>query len=215
LDNEIREAFHKGESLPEDKYFKKIWNSIECKAPVGEKYYLRSFFLIFFFLAVIVFFVLFYTEFFATVVTLREIRKENAKFFKTFPSTLLSPTQGIKSFKTEEIAKGIIVTSKEDSRIVVESNTPEAFTLGVYQGHFIVEKKDDSRALIILLPDLSLTILQGRCNIFCYDDIIRIIPLTHPLEIEHKNKKNEILPGSMLYLLDKTKMVILPGNKKI
>ena len=173
---------------------------------------MRSFFTVFFFLAVIAVFVLFYTDFLASIVTLKEIRKENAKFFTTSTSTVISPAEGAKSFTNVEIAKGVFLTTKENSKILREADTDGAVILGFYSGHAIVEKSDDSRPLVILMPDLKLTMPRGKCNIFYYDDILRIIPLTHPIEIEYKGKKQEVLPGFMLFLLNKKEIVISPGS---
>jgi hypothetical protein len=204
LEQELEESvqIQKGENLPEEKYFKKIWDAIESRAPVGEKYYMRSIFALFFFLLLMVIFVLFYTDFLASVVSLKEIRRENAKFFTTNAAVLTSPFANGRSFRDFEITPGITLTSIEKSKIFLEAEGDRSVLLSFYSGHLLVNKEDNGRILEIRLPDVRLSILQGRCNIFCYDGMIRIIPLTHPVKVEYREIHQEITPGFTFFWLN-------------
>lgn len=202
LEKKLEHAFQKsGVQLPEDKYFKKIWDTIEVKAPVGEKYYLRFIFsmlLVFFFLVIFIFF---YTDFLSSVLTLKEIRSENLKAYNTAGSqvstvTTLGPAAAM------EIAKGIRVSAVRDSKILLNTEDTQMVVLDFFYGHVKVEKISKDATLIINMPDVTLKMTQGRCNLFCYDNIVRIIPLSFPVEIEFNGKKQTVPPGDTFYLLD-------------
>lgn len=200
LEKELEQAFQKsGIQPPEDKYFKKIWDTIEVKAPVGEKYYLRfvfSILLVFLFLVVFIFF---YTDFLSSVLTLKEIRNENLKAYNIAAprASTLGPAAAV------EIAKGVRVSAIRDSKVLLKKEETQRVVLDFFYGHVIVDKTSKDTALIIDMPDMTLEMTHGRCDIFCYDNIIRIFPLTHPVEIEFNGKKQTVTPGNTFYLLDK------------
>lgn len=204
LEKKIKDAFQKTTKyLPEDRYFKKIWHSIECRAPVGEKYYLRSFFSMFFIFLLFVIFILFYTDFLSSVLTLKNIRKENLKFYSTSYPMLNSRTKDLKPAVKFEVSNGIQISAVKDSRIQMIKLDLHTVELDFFSGHVIVNKATPDKSLIINLPDMKLKIIQGRCNLFCYDNIIRIISLSHTIEIEYNGKKQKVEPGFSFYLLDR------------
>ncbi len=195
-------------TLPEDKYFNKIWNSIETRAPIGEKYYLRSFFSVFFFLLFFVLFILFYMEFLSTVLTLKDIRQQNTPVFPSVaPSLHPFYTLTGKEYKQVKMAGGIIVSSMEKSLFQVKTESTDTIQWDFFSGHIIVEKSDSHKILIIHLPDMTLSLRLGRFNLFCYDNIIRIIPLAHPLIVEINREKLSIKPGETFYLLNKKAVI--------
>ncbi|MCP5050037.1 MAG: hypothetical protein GY940_22920 [bacterium] len=188
---------NKTEALPEDKYFKKIWDSIETKAPVGEKYYLRSVFSVLLFLLFFVVFFLFYTDFLASVLTLKEIRRENINEMSS------APVGREGDFKNSEPAKGIRINSTQKSLIRLKREERSRVELDFFKGHAVIEMRTAARTLIIHLPDVKLVMEEGKCNIFCYDGIVRVIPLSHSVTVETNGKKQTVESGETFYLLDK------------
>jgi hypothetical protein len=178
---------------------------------VGEKYYLRSFFVLLFFAAAVVIFILFYTDFMSSMLTLKEIRKENAAFFTTSTSVLASSAGTEKSFTAFEISRGIFLTSREKTKILVNKEDDETVVLEFFNGHLVVDKREAGRTLIIHMPEVTLHMAPGKtlqCNVFCYDGIIRVIPVSHPVQVEYKDKKQTVMPGSIFYLLNKEEIII-------
>jgi hypothetical protein len=211
LDQEIEQAFQQGgQSPPDDKYFTKIWNTIECKAPVGEKYYLRSLFAIFFFLLSVVVLALFYSDFLSSVLTLKEIRKDNAAFFSTDAPPLDTHIGSGKYYNDLEIAPGVSITARDKASLRLESEDPGNIVMSVTGGHIVVQMSNRQKSLVIRMPDLSLTLKPGnnRCNIFCYDGIIRIIPITAPVDVLHKSKSHRIEAGKIFFLLNRQQLII-------
>jgi hypothetical protein len=143
--------------------------------------------------------------------TLKDIRKENINFFTTSTSILTSPSAGEKSYKEFAIVEGVKITSAKKSKILLEEENENRIVLGFYSGHVILEKSEKSRVLIVQLPDLKLNITWGRCNIFCYDHMIRIISLDQPVEVEYQGKKQKIIPGAMFFLLN-NEAILLEGK---
>ncbi|MCP5105226.1 MAG: hypothetical protein GY950_17690 [bacterium] len=178
LEQKLEQAFRKTREeqfLPEDKYFKKIWDSIETRAPVCEKYYMRPFFSVLLVFLFFVVFLLLFTDFLSTlanVLTLKEIRRENEPAVQSAGSTGL------------EISKGIHIISIKPSKISLNRETAEQVVLDFSSGHILIKKASSAKLLIINLPGMALRIRQGECTISCYDNIVRIISLTHPVEIE-------------------------------
>jgi hypothetical protein len=207
IDQTIEQAFQKARGrLPKDTYFKKIWHSIEWKAPVGEKYYLRSFLSIVLIFVLLTVFFFFYTEFLTSVLTLKDIRKENLRRRNT-TSLLISRPAELKAGQEAEVSKGIRLSAMESSTFLVKKENGQP-VLDFYNGHAVVNKISEGDILIVRLPDITVKISRGRCNIFCYDNMIRIIPLFHPVEIEHSGKKQTLEPSRTFYLLDKKELKI-------
>lgn len=207
IEKTIEHVFQKaGGHLPRDTYFKKIWHSIEWKAPVGEKYYLRSFLSILLVFVLLSVFIFFYSDFLSSVLTLRDIRKENLKR-RNAASLLTSRPAELKPKEEVEVATGIQLSAAADSRFLFKTENGQP-VLDFYNGHALVDKSTEDNNLIIRLPDLTIEIRHGRCNIFCYDNMIRIIPLFHPVEIEYNGKKESLEPGKTFYLLDKKKVTL-------
>lgn len=211
LEQTLEQAFeHSTEPPPEERYFEKIWNSIEVKAPVGEKYYLRFAFSILFFMLFCIIFVFFYSDFLSSVLTLKEIRKENVAYFSSATMPLVPSVQPHDAIFTAsiEMVPGIMVDIIKKSSIRVKRKNEHVVELEFVRGHAVVKKRDGPRELIIALPDLTLRFKQGDCNIFCYDGIIRIIPLNIPITVETGSKR-EILPaGKIFYLLNKKPLTL-------
>lgn len=204
LEQKIEQAFHtSGEQVPEDRYFNKIWNTIEVRAPVGEKYYLRSIFSMILLFIFFVVFIIFYTDFLSSVLTLKEIRKENLKAYNIDirRATALPPAADI------EISKGIRVSALKESNILFKTEDKKLLTveLDFFIGHAMVDKTPDDRMLIINLPGAKVKMNRGQCNIFCYDGMIRIIALSYPVEVEYGDRLENIKPGTPFYLLDGAK----------
>jgi hypothetical protein len=213
IEQKIEQAFQtSGEQVPEDRYFNKIWNTIEVRAPVGEKYYLRSIFSMILVFIVFVVFIIFYTDFLSSVLTLKEIRKENLKSYNIdIPrATALPPAAEI------EISKGIRVSALKDSNILFKTEDKKLLTveLDFFNGHAIVDKSPDDRVLIVNLPGAKVKMNQGQCNIFCYDGMIRIIALSYSVEVEYGDRFESIKPGPPFYLLDGLKATGASQNGK-
>ncbi len=211
LDQKIEQAFQgEADAPPGDKYFKKIWDSIESRAPVGERYYLRSFFTIFFLMLLIVVFILFYSDFLSSIVTLREIQKENIRNSR-FTVPIPSITGDM------EIVKGVLLTSMLESHIQVKTENNETVELDFYSGHIIVDKRIENKVLILHMPDIKVVMKRGtgKCNIFCYDGIVRIIPLLQPVDVESGGKHETITPPSSYFFTNtfqkSTKKLLMPG----
>lgn len=208
LEKKLEQAFQKtGAYLPEDKYFKKIWHSIESRAPVGEKYYLRSIFsmlLVFLFFAIFIFF---YTDFLSSVLTLKEIRNQNLKFYSTPPPFMTPRLKALGPAVESEISKGIHLSVLKHSNILLVKEDQQTVVLDFFNGHVVVDKASGDRSLIIRLPDVIVKMRQGKCNLFCYDNMIRIVPLSHPIEVETNGKKQTLKPGTVFYFLDKKEVM--------
>lgn len=216
LEEEIEQVFRETPGTlphPRDKYFDKIWTTIETKAPVGEKYYLRSFFVILFGLMFVVVFVLFYSDFLSSMVTLKEIRKENAAFFTTTAPPFAGRVTAAKGVKNMVITAGVHLDAIEGTDVRVDSREPETTIVNFFSGHAVVRKRSDTRKLTIKLPDAVLIMEQpgSRCNIFCYDGMIRIVPLDFPVQVTFNNKTETVNPGSNFYLFE-GHATILPNN---
>lgn len=202
LEKKLEQAFQEtGVKLPEDKYFRKIWDTIEIKAPVGEKYYLRFIFSILLVFLFLVIFIFFYTDFLSSVLTLKEIRNENLKAYNIAAPrmTTLRPAAAM------EIAKGIHVSAvsvARESKVLLNKEDAQTVVLDFFYGHVMVDKISKDKSLIIAMPDVTLKMPQGRCNLFCYDNIIRVIPLSFPVEVEFNGTKRTVTPGNTFYLLD-------------
>lgn len=195
LDHTLENAFEAGgQPVPEDRYFKKIWNSIETRAPVGEKYYLRWIFSAFFIILFLGVVGLFYSDFLSSVLTLKEIRQENAAYFNGVP-----PMQ---DYQRQELAPGLVVTSMEKTSLQLSEGEQGHMGLDFFRGHILIEKSAEGTPLLIGLPDLKLTLHRGKLNLFCYDGIIRIIPIGEPVELELKGERQVVQPGKVYYLLD-------------
>lgn len=218
LEKEIRQAFAESanQDLPEDKYFKKIWNSIECKAPVGEKYYLRSFFVIFFILLFFAIFVLFYNDFLASVMTLKAIHKENIAYFRTSPWLLTTPFETRTLDKEIELAGVIKIVAREKSQVTLKAEDEKQIVLDFFQGHVVIKKTDEKRCLVVLLPGVILRSRHspGLCNVFCYDGMIRVIPLSHEVEVEYNGQTRLLMPGTLFFMLNGTPMVVENSTKR-
>lgn len=204
LDHTLEHALEGSEhTLPEDKYFKKIWNSIETHAPVGEKYYLRWVFAAFFIILFIGVVGLFYSDFLSSVLTLKEIRRENAAFLS---SSLTGPASyygaGPRDVKQRQLLPGLTITTVDKEWMKVKNNGPDSVEIDFYRGHVLIEKAPQVPPVIIHFPDLKLTLHGGKLNLFCYDRIIRIIPIADPVEIEYKDTRHRVLPGKEFYLLN-------------
>jgi len=210
FDKTIENAFAQEAEEPGDKYFKKIWDSIESRAPVGERYYLRYIFSALLFLLFITVFLLFYTDFLSSVLILKEIRHSNNNYYNTGASSLTppihAPTPG--TFAGKTVAQGVKVIAREKSSYRLKTDSPDSVELQVFNGHLVVEKQADQRLLLILLPNLILSTKQGRCNIFCYDSIIRIIPLTHPVTVRTDRGETVVPVGAKFHLLDKKEILL-------
>ncbi|MCP4217148.1 MAG: hypothetical protein GY765_21050 [bacterium] len=220
LDEKIAGAFRESTSLPEDRYFKKIWDSIACKAPVGKRYYLRSFFSMFFILVFLAVFIYFYSDFLSSVLTLKEMGRENRE-----TSASLSPLKPLEASMRFDIPGGIHITAKTDSRVLLQNqhSNPREVVVEFFSGHMLAENSPPSptkgispgaaatrKVLTVVLPDCRVFITAGLCNLFCYDGIIRVSPLGFPVEIEHEDKRETVNPGSTFYLLDNKKTIIIP-----
>ncbi len=211
LDKTLEHAFEQaGEAPPEDRYFEKIWNSIEVKAPVGEKYYLRFAFSILFFMLFCMVFVFFYSEFLSSVLTLKEIRKENALFFSSSVMPLVprvhTPEAVLKS--PLPIADDILVEEIDNAKVRVLTREAQTIELEFLSGHAIIKKHDGPHHLTILLPDVRVNIKRGNCNIYCYDGMVRIIPLNLPIEVETPSGRETVPLGKIFYLLNKKPLII-------
>ncbi|MCP4153004.1 MAG: hypothetical protein GY757_35050 [bacterium] len=207
LERQITRAFKEpGDLLPtdEDKYFKNIWSSIECKAPVGEKYYLRSFFSMLFVFLFFVIFIFFYSEFLTSVLLLKEIRSENLKTYTSTTSPVIPRSSTIKPSISLDITNGIKISAVEHSKIALPKEEPDNVfvELDFFSGHMIVGNTG-KRILKVNLPDIALELAHGKCNLFCYDNIVRITPLSQPVEVEYNGKRETLVPGTTFYLLDK------------
>lgn len=219
IENQILQAFQDKESngLPEDKYFRKIWNSIEIKAPVGEKYYLRTFFMIFLFLVFFVIFVLFYTDFLSSVVTLKDIHKENAGYFSTSPSLVTTPFDSRTLEKEIQMAGIVTVIAREESKIYLKSQDDQGVVLDFLQGHAILRKTADKRRLIIRLPEVVLHMNESGslCNIYCYDGIVRIIPLINDAKVETGGKTYNVERTTIFFMLHGQPMMMRKDKTEI
>lgn len=207
LEEDIEQVFRETPGTlphPRDNYFDKIWTTIESKAPVGEKYYLRSIFIFIFGILFAVVFVLFYSDFLSSMVTLKEIRKENANFFTASAPLFAGRISAEKGIKNMVLTAGVHLDAVEDSDIRLESRTPGAKHVHFTSGHAIIYKRSDAEQLVIKLPDAVLSMKEpgSACNIFCLDRMIRIVPLTFPVQVKFKNKTETVNPGSTFYLLD-------------
>jgi hypothetical protein len=211
LDDTFEQAFESGEeSLPNDTYFQKIWTSIENRAPVGEKYYLRSFLTIFFIILFVAVFILFYTDFLSSVLTLKEIRKENTAKSSRVSAPIPSAYSWSGSTTTHQSspAPGIDIQWLENTAFQVIKKRPDKVELKFLLGHGVISAKaNENRSVIVNLPDLVLRFNEGRVNIFCYDNIIRIIPLSHRIFITSNGKTLPLEPGQTFYLLDKKTII--------
>jgi len=198
------QAYKSAHGLPRKKYFEKIWNSIELKAPVGEKYYLRWFFALFFVLALVIIFGLFYSDFLTSIVTLKEIRK----------TAINQPLVLDESSKPFNITPGVVFIPKENTVYHLDSDDPRSTVISIYSGHAVVEKKTGSKIVTIILPDMKLYLepKESQCNIFCYDGIIRIIPLNTALEIEWETRRIKVFPGSIWFLLHGKEFLLSNGS---
>jgi len=205
FDNNIEQAFRiETAGLPEEKYFRKIWDSIESHSPVGEKYYFRSFFTVFFFLAIAVIFILFYTNFFSTVVTLKEIEKQNNRFSSN-PSHFPRDNFSFSALSGETtLTQNISVASVPGSGIHINMDTPKETSIDFYSGHAVFNIKDENKTVVFNLPGLEIKKNKGtgKVSVLSYDGIIRIIPFSFPVEIRYKGKQITIAPPETFYLLD-------------
>lgn len=191
----LEQVFQEGlPAPPDDPYFKKIWDSIEFKAPIGEKYYLRTLFITVIFLGIFILLTLFYSDFLSSVLTLREIHMENARNFRV---QLPDVPRG------KEISKwdGIVVTTFIESKISLVKETDGSVVLDFFKGHILLDKTIETRTLEISMPGIKLFIGKGknRLNLFCYDGMIRIIPIFDKINVEWKNGKEVILPGKTFF----------------
>lgn len=191
----LEQVFQEGlPAPPDDPYFKKIWDSIEFKAPIGEKYYLRTLFITVIFLGIFILLTLFYSDFLSSVLTLNEIHKENARNFRV---GLPDVPQG------KEISQwdGIRVITFIESKISQVKEPDGSVVLDFFKGHILLDKTIENRTLVISMPGITLTIGKGknRLNLFCYDGMIRIIPILDKVNVKWKNGKEEILPGKTFF----------------
>ncbi len=207
LDEEIEQVFRVTPGTlphPRDKYFDKIWTTIETRAPVGEKYYLRSFFIILFGILFVVVFVLFYSDFLSSMVTLKEIRKENAAFFTGTPPATAGRITIPGGIRNKVITAGVQLDAIEGTDFRVDSHDPKITDVHIFSGHAVVRKHNDSKPLTVELPDINIFMNQpgSQCNIFCYDGMIRIVPLNIPVQVKYGDTTETVEPGAAFYFLD-------------
>ncbi len=215
LDQQLAQVFQKRkDSLPADKYFTSIWHGIESRAPVGRAYYLRSFFAIFLAGLFLLGFILFYSEFLTTVLTLKEMHQHNVKMRNQSFSLVSSPVESLKPPHHFKVAEGIEVTAVEPSEIRLHVEDAGVVMLDVFKGHMVINKTSPDRVLIVHLPDLKVRLKQGTCNLFCYDGMVRVIPLAHALEVElgAGQSTQTVNPGETFYLLENKRTLVVKGE---
>lgn len=203
FEKRIERAFQQTKGpLPEEKYFKKIWDSIEFKAPVGERFYLRPLFSIFLVLVFIAVFLFFYSDFLSSVLTLRQIRHENLRSRRVTSSLVAAPVGMLEKSGTLDVLPGITITAVTDTRLQVSRREGPVAILELYDGHLIAHVAAPGEKMILRMPDLEVTLVPGRYNLFYYDGIIRIIPLANPLDIRLNGETRTVQPGETFFLLD-------------
>jgi len=206
FEKEIESIDNSKEKIPENKYFENIWNSIEYRAPVGQKYYLRLFFSLLFFLAFITFFFFYYSDFISSVLILKKLQKENSKFV-----TIQNNKKHL--FKKNKIIRysNLTIQNEIESNYRIDKNT-NVYNIFLEQGNIKLNSGiiSDKITVNIYCPDITLTINKGSVDIFCYDNIIRIIPIKGIVEYSLKTlqKKGKIITGESLFLLNRDKIII-------
>lgn len=209
LEQRLEQTFQETKGyLPEDRYFKKIWDGIESRAPVGEKYYLRSGFSILLIFLLLVIFTYFYTDFLSSFLALKEIRRENLQQHNRFAALSPADAQTSAPTKETELTAGVRLSALESSRYRFNAEGPSRQVLEFLSGHAVVDKTTDGDSLAIRMPGVTVTLSRGRCNIFCYDGIVRVIPLLHESVVETDGVKQTVKPGQTFYLLDGRKSVV-------
>jgi len=198
----------KEELVPKGNYFDKIWNTIEYKSPVGHRYYLRFVFSAIFVMFFIVFFFIYYSDFLSTVLTLEKIQKENLRFVPVIKyysqqdnrSNMIDKTEVIEGLKIESIIKSKYKISKSSGKINIQ----------LFTGHIRIDNKAllKSNRADVICPDISITLINGVCDVFFYDNIIRIIPIDGVIMYKFKSKKKELKVGNSLFLLDRKKILL-------
>ncbi len=206
FEKEIAELSNiQGDLVPRDKYFEKIWDTIEYKSPVGQRYYLRFFFSVFFILFFIGFFFLYYSDFLSTVITLEKIQRENKKFIPVIKNKELAAF-----YKKDEIKslKGLVIKSISNSKYEVSKTTDNSYKVDLLSGHIQLNNKEYGKEnkTTIVCPDISI-ITNGICDIFYYDNIIRIIPIEGKTQYTFETKQKELKTGEYLFILDRKKII--------
>lgn len=203
FEERIERAFQQTKGpLPEEKYFKKIWDSIEFKAPVGERFYLRPLFSIFLVLIFVAVFLFFYADFLSSALTLRQIRQENLRSRRVTSSLITAPVGKLEKSSVMQISPGVSIKAVTDTLLQLSLPQGHVPVLELLNGHLMAEIVEPGEEVLLRMPDLDITLPRGRYNLFYYDGIIRVIPLTGSLNIRLNGEARTVGPGETFFLLD-------------
>ncbi len=182
--------------LPSDDYFKKIWNDIEYKAPIGEKYYLRYILISFIFLFFTVSIIIFFLEFNNNVSLLNTLIQRNQYLNKVKSLNIFIKNE----YNKKEISKDLEIELSNDSKYLI-TRTENNIIINLYKGEFLINKKQSKRDLIFNTSMYTIKLKKGRISILIVKDISKIIPITESIELTIKNKTYGLKKGKEYYII--------------
>ena len=182
--------------LPSDDYFKKIWNDIEYKAPIGEKYYLRYIFISLIFLFFTASIIIFFLEFNNNVSLLNTLIQRNQYLNKVKSLNIFSKNE----YNKKDISKDLEIELSNDSKYLI-TQTENNIIINLYKGEFLINKKQSERDLNIKTSMYTIKSKKGRISILILKDISKIIPITESNELAIKNKTYNLKKGREYYII--------------
>jgi len=188
-------------NLPDDDYFKKIWNDIEYKSPIGEKYYLRYIFisliLLFFTASIVIFFL----EFNKNVSLLNTLIQRNQYLDKVKSLNIFSKIE----YNRKNISKDLEIELSKGSKYLI-NYTDNNIIINLYKGEFLINKKQSNRDLNIKTSMFTIKSKKGRISILILKDISKIISITESNELILKDKTYSLVKGKEYYII-KSKLI--------
>ncbi len=198
------------EKVPRDPYFNRIWDSIEYRSPVGKRYYLRFFFIVCFILFFIAFFFLFYTDFLSKILALEKIQQKNSRIVPIDRSPLFKNQNRGEILKKFE---GLEIKNLCQSNYEVRRSSDQLWQIDFYSGHIQIHNlSEQNRQIHVKCPDIQVHIVEGRCDIFNYDNIIRITAIEGTMSYQFRGQDLPLQTGQPVYLLNRDQIVLNPKS---
>lgn len=186
----------KNKTIPDEDYFKKIWNDIEYKSPIGEKYYLRYVFISLIFLLFMAGIIVFFLEFNKNISLLNTLIKRNQYLDKVKSLNIFDGKEYLK----KEIINGVQIEFNKDSKYLI-THINNGAVLNIYKGEFLIFKKNSKQKFFIKSSLFEIELKKGKIYMEILNNMGKITPIFSNQYIKINNKLLELKEGDEYFII--------------